>query len=186
MTTDSDKLLSPDTPLVFADGTSVYRELAQTYVTHETGYYILAPSGAGKTYFVESQQEKHWIDGDVLWAATHAHPAGEWWHGPVSEIQEIARRSDVITVQAKRLGFWIVGVDDFAITPDAIVIPNWNTHQRYIRARETTNYTGGATSDERQRVLTARRWISRHAKNGVPRFASVAEAASFLATKSPA
>ena len=40
-------LLDSNIPLVFADGTTVYNELKKKYITHKTGYFILAPSGAG-------------------------------------------------------------------------------------------------------------------------------------------
>ncbi|MBI3984080.1 hypothetical protein HY346_02160, partial [Candidatus Microgenomates bacterium] len=116
-------LLEPNVPLVYADGTEVYKKLAKKYRIHATGYYILAPSGAGKTHFINSQEVKHWIDGDVLWMSAKAHPEGEWWLQSLLEIIEIERRSDVITVQAKKLGFWIIGSDNYDLVPDAIVIP---------------------------------------------------------------
>lgn len=182
MTEKIPRLLDPDTPLMFSDGTAVYEELAQTYKTHKVGYYILAPSGAGKTHFVSSQKEKHWLDGDLLWMLTNAHPAGAWWLQGIDAIQEIARRSDVITEQAKKLGFWVVGADKDTITPDAIVLPPWEVHKKYITTREQENYDGGATSADFEQVLGHRRWIEKSCAS-VPKFDSVAQAANYLANQ---
>jgi hypothetical protein len=168
-----------DTPLMFTDGSAVYVSFAQQYITHKTGFFIVAPSGAGKTYFIEKQKEKHWMDGDALWEAANAHPAGLWWLEP-EKIDEIDQRSDIITIQAKRLGFWIIGASNNFLKPDAIVLPNWSTHKRYIRNREKENYDGGATSKRLGQVLSHRRWIRRWVKQGVPCFSSVQEATDFL------
>ena len=140
----------------------------------------MAPSGTGKTYFVERQKEKHWMDGDVLWESAFAHPAGPWWTEPIPVIDEIDQRSDVITVQAKKLGFWIIGASNNWLPPDAIVIPDWETHKSYINAREKGNYDGGATSEHLQQVLNHREWILRWVEKGVPKFESVQEATAYL------
>lgn len=176
-------LIEFETPIAYTDGSEAYKKLAETYKTHEKGYYILAPSGSGKTHFVESQKEKNWLDGDVLWMLTKAHPEGEWWLRDLQEQIEIERRSDIITRQARKLGFWIVGVDNYDLVPDAIVLPHWSTHKKYIRMREEGNYDGGATTSDYQQVLNSRKWISRHVRNGVPKFKSVAEAAAYLESK---
>jgi len=171
--------LPPETPLMFADGSTVYKKFAQEFITHKKGFFIMAPSGAGKTYFIDRQQEKHWMDGDSLWETTNAHPSGFWWLG--DNIDEIDQRSDIITIQAKRFGFWIIGASNNFLKPDAIVLPNWSTHKRYIMQRESKNYDGGATSDRLGQVLGHRRWIRQWVKKGVPCFKSVQEAADFLA-----
>jgi hypothetical protein len=178
-------LLDDTTPVVFTDGTKVYEDLAKTYKTHKVGYFILAPSGAGKTHFVNAQKQSDWIDGDVLWMTAKAHPEGEWWLKPLDEIMEIERRSDIITTQAKKLGFWIIGTDCYSIVPDAIVIPHWSTHKKYIRMRESGDYDGGATSAQFEGLLRARKWMAGFARKGVPKFNSVSEAASYLAKKQP-
>src|SRR3989339_1217146 len=122
MTTKS-KLLNLNVPLIFTDGSSVYAKLTKEYITHKKGFFIMAPSGAGKTYFIKNQKEKHWIDGDDLWKAAKAHPKDGWWLEKISLIDEIDQRCDVITVQAKKLGFWIMGASNYWLKPDAIVIP---------------------------------------------------------------
>lgn len=174
--------LDPKTPLIFADGTEIYKKLAKEYVTHKKGFFILAPSGSGKTYFIDRQKEKNWLDGDSLWEATNAHPKGEWWLD-VDSIDEIDQRSDIITQQAKNQGFWIIGASNNWLKPDAIVLPNWNTHKKYILSREKNNYDGGAKSDRLWQVLGHRRWIRKWVKKGVPVFKSVSEAAIFLAAR---
>lgn len=141
----------------------------------------MAPSGAGKTYFMDRQKGKHWLDGDTLWEATNAHPKGFWWTWGLDVITEIDQRSDIITIQAKKLGFWIIGASNNFLKPDAIVLPHWSTHKRYILQRESKNYDGGATSDRLGQVLGHRRWIRKWVKQGVPCFKSVKEATDFLA-----
>ena|ERR1035437_902737 len=180
MTRDRLGLLPPNTPLIFADGTKVYEKLAEQYVVHKKGYFIMAPSGAGKTYFVNHQAEKHWMDGDILWETTFAHPANEWWFDPIPVITEIDQRSDVITQQAKKYGFWIVGASNNWLAPDAIVIPDWETHKKYISARETGNYDGGATSDRYDQVKGHIEWIMKWVEKGVPKFESMQEATEYL------
>ena len=104
--------LDPKAPLVFADGSEIYKKFAKEYITHKRGFFIMAPSGAGKTYFIKAQKEKHWIDGDAFWEAANAHPRGAWWLEPLAVVDEIDQRSDVITAQAKKLGFWIMGASN--------------------------------------------------------------------------
>lgn len=141
----------------------------------------MAPSGAGKTHFVESQKEPHWLDGDDLWMSAKAHPDGPWWLEPLETITEIDSRSDVITVEAKKLGFWIVGASNSWLKPDAIVIPHWSTHKKWIGIREKTIYDGGATSDKLDQVISHRKWILKWEKQGVPKFKTVEAATEFLA-----
>lgn len=175
--------LDPDTPLVFADGTAIYAEFGKEYKVHKKGFFIMAPSGAGKTYFVNQQKEKDWIDGDQLWEATGAAPKGEWWLAGDQAINEVDQRSDAITVQAKKLGFWVIGASNYWLVPDASVLPDWETHKRYIEFREKNNYDGGATSDRLDQVLGHRKWIEKWAKqNNVPIFPSVQEAADYLSS----
>lgn len=173
--------LAFENPLMFSDGSAVFAHFAKHYVRHEKGFFIMAPSGAGKTYFIKHQKEKHWMDGDTLWEMSNAHPEGPWWLKP-EIIATIDARSDVITEQYKSFGFWIVGASNNWLKPDAIVLPNWSTHKRYIRTRERENYDGGATSDRLEQVLAHRRWIKQWTKKGVPELKSIKEAADYLAS----
>ena len=171
--------LDPNTPLMFTDGSEVYKKFSANCILHKIGYFIMAPSGSGKTYYIDRQMEKHWIDGDSLWEATNAHPSGEWWLN-VDSIDEIDQRSDVITTQAKKLGFWIIGASNNWMQPDAIVIPPWEVHKKYILNREKNNYDGGATSDRLSQVQGHIKWIKQWALKGVPEFKSMEEAAFYL------
>ncbi|MCR4312184.1 MAG: ATP-binding protein [Candidatus Uhrbacteria bacterium] len=150
-------------------------------IVHDKGLFILAPSGSGKTYFVKNQAEKHWIDGDQLWNAAGAHPEGPWWTESLEIINEVDRRSDVVTRAAKAKGLWILGASNFDLPPDAIVIPPEATLREYIHIRETTDYDGGATSDRFDQVLGHITWMKdTYEKMGVPIFSSVAEAVRAL------
>lgn len=182
MNEDHTNLLDENTPLIYSDGTETYKRLAAEYKTHQTGFFILAPSGSGKTHYVTHQETKNWIDGDTLWTATHAHPKGEWWLKSLEEINEIERRSDVITMQAKRLGFWIIGVDCYSIVPDAVVLPDFETHKKYLQIRtDDPNHDGGQTMKQLENVLRARKYMESFSEKGVPIFASVEQAANHLA-----
>jgi hypothetical protein len=183
MEKDYGHLLNLKTPLMFCDGTKLYEELAKKYVTHKVGYFIMAPSGAGKTHFVDRQTEPHWMDGDELWCKSRAQPAGAWWLEPIETTDEIDQRSDIVTIEAKKLGFWIIGASNYFLKPDAIVIPEWETHKEWIRAREQNNYDGGATSKDFEQVARHRDWILRWQQQGVPKFETVTTAAEFLAAK---
>lgn len=173
-------LYSEETPLTFTDGTSIYNELKKEYKTHKKGFFIYAPSGSGKTFFIKNQKEKDWIDGDVLWNKTHAFPCDDWWNRPGIEIDTIERRADVITEQAKKLGFWILGASCVDIYPDAIVILPLKKHLEYIKYRETHNYDGGLTSESIEKIKNNRKHFKRFSKFGVPVFKSIEEAVNYL------
>lgn len=176
-------LLGKDVPLIFADGTQIYENLAKKYIQHKVGYFIMAPSGAGKTHFVKAQNEPHWLDGDDLWQQAKAQPDGEWWLESREFTDYVDVRSDVITYEAKSLGFWIVGASNNWLPPDAIVIPHLATHRKWITHREKHGYDGGLTSDRMAQVISHRKWISKWTAKGVPKFNTVPEAAAYLSTK---
>lgn len=173
-------LYNESTPLIFTDGTEIYNELKKEYITHKKGYFIYGPSGVGKTYFINNQKVKNWIDGDILWSAAKAFPDGEWWNLSGDEIDAIERRADVITEQAKKLGFWIIGASSVNMIPDAIVIPDFETHLKYIQYRENNNYDGGIKSDDLDKIKRNREYYSRFQKDGVPIFKSVDEAVDYI------
>ncbi len=174
------ELFDKDTPITFADGTDVYNILKQKYITHKKGLFIYGPSGVGKTYYIKHQKENNWIDGDVLWEACNAFPKGDWWNLSGREIDMFERRADVVTEQAKKLGFWIIGASSVNMIPDAIVIPDFDTHLKYIKYREEHNYDGGIKSDDIEKIKRSRERFSRFKEFGVPIFTSVDEAASYL------
>jgi hypothetical protein len=176
------KSLSLNAPVMFTDGTEVYNKLALNYRAHAKGYYILAPSGSGKTYFVTRQTVKDWVEGDELWLATHAHPNGPWWEEPLERRVELEARSDVITQEAKRLGFWIIGGSNTWLRPDALVMPSLRLQKRYILERETSQNDVGFSLDQEDRILAQRKWFLRWIKQGVPKFDSVDAATVYIAS----
>lgn len=174
--------LYPDkTPLIYTDGAFVYNELAKKFIRHKIGLFILAPSGSGKTHFIERQSEMHWLDGDHLWMSAKAMPTGSWWNESLETIFYIEKKCDVITTEAKKLGFWIIGASCNWLQPDAVVVPDWELHKAWIKKRETTEYDGGMTSDKLQQVINHRNWILTWQEKGVPKFDTVEEAAIYLA-----
>lgn len=168
-------------PVVFSLDTDFYKNFENIYKKHDYGLFILAPSGAGKTHFCKSQVEKHWIDGDDLWMAAKAHPDGPWWEESLEVMNRVDQRSDVITMEAKHEGFWIMGASNNWLKPDAIVIPDWEKHKQYIEHRQKTNYDGGATMERLSQVQSHIEWIKKwHTDHGVPLFESIDEAVQSL------
>ncbi len=179
----NDNLLDKNTPIIFSDGSTVWNELKQRYITHKKGLFIYGPSGIGKTYYVKHQKENNWIDGDVLWESCNAFPKGDWWNWSEEEIDSIERKADVITEQAKKLGFWVIGASSVNMIPDAIVIPDFDTHLKYIKHREEHNYDGGMKSDDIEKIKRNREYFSRFKEKGVPIFPSVDDAVLYLQNK---
>lgn len=168
-------------PVVFTENEAFYKDFAKTYRTHSKGLFILAPSGTGKTHFCKRQEEPHWIDGDDLWYTAKAHPTGAWWLESGEVINRIDVRSDVITYEAKEMGFWVMGASNNWLKPDAIVIPEWETHVAQIKYREENDYDGGAKSDALDQVKGHIEIIEKwHTEHGVPKFNSISEAVEFL------
>lgn len=169
-------------PVTFQDNQAFYDTLGTKYLQHKTGLFILAPSGAGKTHFCKNQAEQHWIDGDYIWIESGAHPDTAWWLDGTDVINRVDQRSDVITMEAKRQGFWIMGASNYWLKPDAIVIPEWETHVSYIKTREEQHYDGGAKTDAldqvKEHIETIKKW---HTDYGVPLFTSIEDAVSSLA-----
>lgn len=169
------------TPVTFEEDSKFYDRLAEKYLKHNTGLFILAPSGAGKTYFCKQQKQQDWIDGDELWMGAKAHPDGPWWNEAVPVINRIDKRSDVITSESKELGFWIMGASNFWLKPDAVVIPDWETHVGYIKHRQESDYDGGATLEALDQVKSHIEVIMKwHTDYGVPRYYSIDEAVKQL------
>ena len=121
------------------------------------------------------------MDGDAVWTAAGAHPNGAWWTEGVEAINKIDLRCDVITIEAKKLGFWILGASNVWLAPDASVLPQWETNKKYVIIREQGHYDGGAKSGDFAQVLGHRRFIRTHAKkHKVPIFKSINEATDYL------
>ena len=170
-------------PLAFEDSGQIYKDFATKYVQHDYGLFILAPSGAGKTHFCKAQTKPHWIDGDEIWMAAKAHPDAAWWNENLEIINRVDQRSDVITMEAKSQGFWIMGASNYWLKPDAVIIPDWEKHVGWIAHREKHNYDGGAKSDQLEQVQDHIKVIKKwHDQHGVPMFKSIPEAVANLTT----
>ena len=177
------RYVNKNTPIVFSDGTEFYAQLAKKYIKHSSGFFILAPSASGKTYFINNQKDNDWIDGDYLWPATNADLSSDEWNINLEDVYENNRRSDVITYQAKKLGFWVIGSSNESLKPDAIVILPWETQVEYIKKKESMTYDGGATMADVESIRKHRQIVSLWEDKGVPCFESIGEAVDFL-TKS--
>lgn len=168
-------------PIVFSNGSSFFEKLSEKYVKHDRGFFIVAPSGSGKTNFCKNQTENNWIDGDDLWIESEAHPDFAWWKEPIEIINRVDKRSDVVTMEAMEEGFWIMGASNFWLKPDAIVIPDWEIHKQYISDRENGEYDGGAESNDYKQVLEHIEFIKKWNINfGVPLYKSIDEAVKAL------
>jgi hypothetical protein len=171
---------SGSVPVIFSDGTKLYKELAEKYELHDKGLFILAPSGVGKTYYVNHQSKMDWIDGDSLWTVAGADYSQDEWGDNLDDVMEINARCDVITYQAKKQGFWVLGSSNYFLKPDAVVIPDWDTHLKFITARQESNYDGGATTDDLAGLRSHIQWITKTWQNKVPFFKSIETAATHL------
>lgn len=172
---------TPDVPNTSQENEEIYNTFLRQTIPHKKGFFILAPSGTGKTYFITRQKEKHWIDGDTLWTSTKAHPNTDWWTKGLKIIKEVDARSDAITQEAKKLGLWIMGASNNWLVPDAVVLPPWETNIAYIKNRQENNYDGGLTTDQLDQLKAHREEIQEMAKNkSVPIFESVNAATSYI------
>lgn len=179
MTKNNDIAKAEDT-VVFCSGEDVFNTIInEGYIQHKTGLFILAPSGAGKTYFVTRQQKMDWIDGDDLWPVSGADDTDPSWNYDMNEVMELNLRCDIITLQAKKVGLWIIGSSNICLKPDAIVLPKWGLHRAYVSERQKKNYGDGATTEDINGLKEHRRWIRKWIKYGVKCFNTIEEAVDY-------
>jgi hypothetical protein len=164
----------PDTPLIYANGTEFFERLSKRYRRHDHGLFILAPSGVGKSHFIKAQAENDWVDGDALWLSANAQPNNDWWTAgdAAPSLREIDARSDVITWQAKKLGYWVMGASNLWLRPDAVVLPDWETHKSQIAKRSADDFHG-ANDTRLQQLLDHRARVEQQAKAGFSGFRSI-------------
>jgi len=175
------KLLQTVNPVSFCDGKQIFLDFMTENVIHNQGLLVVAPSGSGKTYFVNHQSEPHWIDGDRLWIATGAHLDRAWWTEGTKVINEVQQRSDIISNYAKKLGLWVIGTDCYWLVPDAIVLPDWEIQKANILEREMYHYDGGAKSTDHNQVLAHRDYLSKLAeRKNIPVFKTILEMDSYF------
>jgi hypothetical protein len=169
-----------NTPLIFTNGTDFYNNLSKNSIRHKKGLFILAPSGSGKTFYITRQKVNDWIDGDTLWSTANADLTNDEWENDMNIVMETNNRCDIITEQAKKQGFWVMGSSNNWLRPDAIVLPPWNIHKKYVTNRESNDYDGGAKNENLSELKAHRKIIKQWMKVGVPCFMSIAEAAHYL------
>ena len=170
-----------DGPSIFQKNEGIYKKFLDETLHHTRGFFILAPSGSGKTHFIKRQTEINWLDGDAIWIASRAHPDLPWWTMSREVIREVDARSDVITQEAKRLGLWIMGASNNWLAPDAIVLLPWDKNVAYIKKREEEDYDGGLKSHQLAQLELHHKDIREMAeKNNVPVFDSIEKAVYHL------
>lgn len=74
-----------------------------------------------------------------------------------------------------------MGASNTWLTPDAIVLPPWETNVEYIKRRQETNYDGGLTMNQLDQLKSHRDAIEELAKKkNVPVFESIQEATKYI------
>lgn len=170
-------------PVIYEDGSNFFKELEKKFKRHEKGFFILTPSGAGKTYYCKRQNEQNWIDGDDLYFDTGAQPPVEyeWWNMGPHIINRVEQRCDVITAEAVDRGFWVMGSINYWLKPDAIVIPSVDTLMKQIKQRQNEGYDGGLKDEHFEQLIVhigiIRDW---YIKYDVPQYKSIDEAVNSL------
>jgi len=164
---------------IFAEGKSVYSKLKNAFKTHKSGKFILAPSGAGKSHYIKHQTDSSWVDADEIWIPTGCFElADEWWNNGEERIREVFTKCDLMTIVARRIGFRLMGaMSNYNLVPDAIVLPPWKQHTRFIEARSINGDAHGLKSEELQMVKEHRKELHLYAKeSGTMIFDSIEDA----------
>ena len=157
---------------MFTNGKKVYDDYINKYKykKHKKGYVILGPPGIGKTFYVENQKTKNWIDQDDLF-----NDLGVQWHHNKKNENDFKLnylRCDYMNEQTKLLGFRIIGALFWDYLPDAIVIPDLKTHKKYLLKRKDLDY---------DTVINIRKELFKKArKNNIPLFKNIINATDYL------
>lgn len=154
----------------FTDGTSVYQHFDKEYKRHEKGYVILGPSGMGKTTYIRSQKEKNWIDSDDLLGQLGVN----WHHNEDDNVQFKLNymRADYMLEQSKQYGYRILGALFWDYKADAMVIPDYEQHKKYMAQR---------TDLDLSKINDIRQIYFGHAmKHDIPIFGTIEEAVNYL------
>jgi hypothetical protein len=159
----------------FSNGQTTYQQFDTEYNRHNKGLVILGPSGIGKTFFVNRQNnsqngKKDWIDMDYLCGVLGAD-----WHQNEDNKDDFKlnyMRVDYLLEQSKMLGYHIIGALYWEYQTDAIVIPPLNIHSEYVKKREDLTLT---------RMMNERKTFQEHGKKyGIPIFDSIEKAINHL------
>ena len=159
--------------LKFIDGQDVYDDFNSAYKRHKKGYIILGPPGIGKTTFVNSQKgsKKDWIDTDTLFGSKSLNV--NWNNNKTTEDERLAYlRADYMLEQSKIYGYRIIGSLYWDYKADAVVIPPFSEHKKYLKLREDLDI--GKVREIRVNLLI------NATKNKIPVFTSIDEAVKSL------
>ena len=153
----------------FIDAKNIYEKYTHIYKKHPKGYVILGPPASGKTTFVNSQNDKNWIDVDDLF-----NELGVNWknYSNHSQFKLNYLRADYMLEQSKLYGFKLIGSLFWEYNPDAIVIPPLDIHKIYISNRSDLDYNN---------VLKIRNILIQKANNNnIPIFNSCIDAVNYI------
>ena len=159
--------------LKFTDGSDVYNDFNQEYKQHKKGFVILAPSGTGKTTFVNNQIgiKKNWIDSDSLFGSKSLNID---WMNSKNEVEERLSylRADYMLEQSKLYGYRIIGSLFYKYKADAVVLIPLNEHIEYVKLRKDLNI---------DKIKQLRKTIAYHAYYlNIPVFSNINSAIEYL------
>ena len=163
--------------LKFTDGSNVYNDFDNEYNQHKKGFVILAPSGTGKTTFVNNQIgiKKNWIDTDILFGPKSLNID---WMNSKNKVEEKLSylRADYMLEQSKLYGYRIIGSLFYKYKADAIVLIPLNKHIEYVKLREDLDI---------DKVKELRKTMAYHAHDlNIPIFNTIISAIEYLENNS--
>lgn len=162
--------------LKFIDGKDIADDFNTEYKRHKKGYVLLAPPGAGKSYFISKQTgtDKHWIDSDMIMGPKSLNVQWNNKSGTVDEILGYLR-ADYMLTQCKMYGYRIMGSLFWEYKADAMVIPPLKLHKKYTEKRKDL---------DNNNLNKMRQIFRNHAKNNnIPIFNSIKNAVKYLEKK---
>lgn len=100
------------------------------------GAVILAPPGAGKSYWIQKHPEAGWEDADML------YEHDENFEGTASEEEKEAyyKNIDQRLQESRDKGVKVLSSLFWEFVPDAVVIPDEKVHKQYVKNREDLNW----------------------------------------------
>lgn len=179
----------------------VLNEYAKKNITHKYGAIIFVGSGGGKSTFCRNQSpdaegKTDWIDEDLVYRLTNAHPCvpgtdppkpEPWWTWGDEAINQVELRCDQVNKALVDKGLWAMTTSftpKAECQPAAIILLPWEEHKkRIIEKFNSPHYDGGAKPDEAgfKLVLGHRAWTEKVAKeNSIPVFDSIDKAVEFV------
>ena len=168
---------------------------------HKKGAIVFVGSGGGKSTFCRNQKPDEngkvdWIDEDLLYRLTNAHPCvpgsdppkpEPWWTWGDEAIHKVELRCDEVNKALVDKGLWAFTTSftpEAKCQPDAVVILPWEEQKKRITEKfNSPYYDGGAKPDEEGfRIASSHRdWTIRVAKeNNLKVFDSIDGAVDYI------